>query len=190
MMGRAQDCPSENISFPTQRGMAGSKRVGGGLKRPVGYGVPTTCPVQGWYFAEARYEDANALRHFRTVMQTLSIALEPGEVIVSQTHAMAWMTDAIEMDTHTGGGLFAGLKRAISGGSFFITEYAARARGEVAFAPASPVRSFRKSWPRVSRSSAARKPSSALSAPSVSTSFSSSVWAQSSLPARGSSCNA
>jgi uncharacterized protein (TIGR00266 family) len=73
-----------------------------------------------------------------TVMQTLSIALDPGDVIVSQTHAMAWMTDAIEMDTHTGGGMFAGLKRAFGGGTFFITEYAARGRGEVAFAPRFP----------------------------------------------------
>lgn len=73
-----------------------------------------------------------------TVMQTLSIALEPGEVVVSQTHAMAWMTDGIDMDTHTGGGLFAGLKRALSGGSLFITEYVARASGEVAFAPRFP----------------------------------------------------
>ncbi|MDB5707349.1 MAG: hypothetical protein JWN66_4465 [Sphingomonas bacterium] len=73
-----------------------------------------------------------------TVMQTLSIALDPGEVIVSQTHAMAWMTDAIDMDTHTGGGLFSGLKRAMGGGSFFITEYSANARGEVAFAPRFP----------------------------------------------------
>ncbi len=73
-----------------------------------------------------------------TVMQTLSITLDPGEIVVSQTHAMAWMTDAIEMDTHTGGGLFAGLKRAFSGGSFFITEYSARARAEVAFAPRFP----------------------------------------------------
>ena len=73
-----------------------------------------------------------------TVMQTLSIMLDPGEVIVSQTHAMLWMTDAIEMDTHTGGGLFAGLKRAFSGGSFFITEYSARAPAEVAFAPRFP----------------------------------------------------
>ena len=73
-----------------------------------------------------------------TVMQTLSIVLDPGEVVVSQTHAMAWMTDAIDMDTHTGGGFFAGLKRAFGGGSFFITEYSARARGEVAFAPRFP----------------------------------------------------
>lgn len=75
-----------------------------------------------------------------TVMQTLSIALEPGEVVVSQSHAMAWMTDAIEMDTHTGGGLFAGLKRAFGGGSFFVTEYSARASAEVAFAPRFPGR--------------------------------------------------
>jgi len=79
-----------------------------------------------------RYEIAG------TVMQTLSIALDPGETIVSQTHAMAWMTDGIEMDTHTGGGFFAGLKRAFSGGSFFITEYSARSRAEVAFAPRFP----------------------------------------------------
>ncbi|MBN4899998.1 AIM24 family protein, partial [Staphylococcus sp. EG-SA-21] len=58
-----------------------------------------------------------------TVMQTVSIDLSPGERIVSQTHAMAWMSDGITMDTHTGGGLFAGLKRALSGGSIFITEY-------------------------------------------------------------------
>lgn len=73
-----------------------------------------------------------------TVMQTLTIALEPGEVIVSQTHQMAWMSDAITMDTHTGGGLFAGIKRAFGGGSFFITEYGAEGRGEVAFAARFP----------------------------------------------------
>ena len=73
-----------------------------------------------------------------SVMQTLSITLDPGEVIVSQTHAMAWMTDGIDMNTNTGGGLFAGLKRALGGGSFFITEYGARSRAEVAFAPRFP----------------------------------------------------
>ena len=73
-----------------------------------------------------------------TVMQTVSIQLERGETIVSQTHQMAWMTDGITMNTHTGGGLFAGLKRAVSGGSLFITEYGADQRGEVAFAPRFP----------------------------------------------------
>ena len=73
-----------------------------------------------------------------TVMQTLSIDLSPGEVLVSQTHAMAWMSDGIGMDTHTGGGLWAGLKRAMSGGSLFITEYAADRPAHIAFAPRFP----------------------------------------------------
>lgn len=74
-----------------------------------------------------------------TVMQTLSITLNPGESVFAQTHGMAWMTDGIDMDTHTGGGMFAGLKRAIGGGSFFITDYSSpRGAGEVAFAPRFP----------------------------------------------------
>eukprot|EP01035_Chromulina_nebulosa_P004799 gene4799-6540_t len=73
-----------------------------------------------------------------TVMQTVSIDLARGETVYAQTHAMAWMTDGIEMDTHTGGGLFAGLKRAMSGGSLFITEYSAQTEGNVAFAPRFP----------------------------------------------------
>jgi uncharacterized protein (TIGR00266 family) len=74
-----------------------------------------------------------------TVMQTVQIDLNPGEAIYSQTHAMAWMNDGIAMNTHTGGGLFAGLKRAMGGGSFFVTEYsAARGPGHVAFAPRFP----------------------------------------------------
>lgn len=74
-----------------------------------------------------------------TIMQTLAIGLSPGESVFAQTHGMAWMTDAIEMDTHTGGGIFAGVKRALGGGSFFITDYSApRQKGEVAFAPRFP----------------------------------------------------
>jgi uncharacterized protein (TIGR00266 family) len=73
-----------------------------------------------------------------TVMQTVSIDLTRGETVYAQTHAMAWMTDGITMDTHTGGGLFAGLKRAMSGGSLFITEYSADSAGNVAFAPRFP----------------------------------------------------
>jgi len=74
-----------------------------------------------------------------TVMQTVSINLERGEQVYSQTAAMAWMTEAIVMDTHTGGGLFAGLKRAMSGGSLFVTDFTAeQGAGEVAFAPRFP----------------------------------------------------
>lgn len=73
-----------------------------------------------------------------TVMQTVSIDLDRGDRLFSQTHAMAWMSDGIAMDTHTGGGLFAGLKRAMSGGSLFITEYSAEQAGHIAFAPRFP----------------------------------------------------
>jgi len=73
-----------------------------------------------------------------TVMQTVSIDLARGETIYAQTHAMAWMSDGITMDTHTGGGLFAGLTRAMSGGSLFITDYRAEQAGHVAFAPRFP----------------------------------------------------
>jgi uncharacterized protein (TIGR00266 family) len=73
-----------------------------------------------------------------SVMQTISIDLGPGETIFSQTHAMAWMTDGVAMNTNTGGGLFAGLKRAMSGGSLFITQYSADRGGHIAFAPRFP----------------------------------------------------
>ncbi len=73
-----------------------------------------------------------------TVMQTVSIDLERGERLYSQTHAMAWMSDGITMDTHTGGGLFAGLKRAMGGGSLFITDFTADQRAHIAFAPRFP----------------------------------------------------
>ena len=73
-----------------------------------------------------------------TVMQTVAIDLAAGEQIYSQTNSMAWMSDAISMDTHTGGGFFAGLKRSFSGGSFFITDFTAGSAGHIAFAPRFP----------------------------------------------------
>ncbi len=73
-----------------------------------------------------------------TTMQTVSIDLQRGERVYSQTATMAWMSDGIRMDTHTGGGLFAGLKRAFSGGGLFITEFVADDAGHVAFAPRFP----------------------------------------------------
>jgi len=74
-----------------------------------------------------------------TLMQTVAINLEPGETVYSQTNTMAWMTDGVAMDTHTGGGLFAGLKRTFGGGSFFVTDFTATGqKGHVAFAPRFP----------------------------------------------------
>src|SRR5262249_15532382 len=58
-----------------------------------------------------------------TTMQTVEIDLAPGETVYSQTHAVAWMNDRISMETNTGGGFFAGLKRSLGGGSFFVTNF-------------------------------------------------------------------
>ncbi len=77
-----------------------------------------------------------------TVMQTVAIDLAPGETVYSQTNCMCWMNDQIEMNTHTGGGFFAGIKRSFGGGSFFITDFTAQGNGQgnghVAFAPRFP----------------------------------------------------
>ena len=73
-----------------------------------------------------------------TTMQTVSIDLAPGEQVYSQTSTMAWMSDGIRMETHTGGGFLAGLKRSLSGGSLFVTEFTADKAGHIAFAPRFP----------------------------------------------------
>ncbi|MFO1117226.1 MAG: TIGR00266 family protein [Beijerinckiaceae bacterium] len=73
-----------------------------------------------------------------TIMQTVAVDLSPGETVYSQTNTMCWMNDQVQMDTHTGGGLFAGLKRTFGGGSLFITDFTATGNGHVAFAPRFP----------------------------------------------------
>ena len=73
-----------------------------------------------------------------TVMQTLAIDLDPGEIVYSQTNCMCWMNDAVEMNTNTGGGFLAGVSRMFSGGTLFITDFTARGQGHVAFAPRFP----------------------------------------------------
>ena len=75
-----------------------------------------------------------------TTMQTVGIDLAPGETVYSQTATMAWMSEGVRMHTNTGGGLFAGIKRSLAGGSFFVTEFTAEGRGagHVAFAPRFP----------------------------------------------------
>ncbi len=72
------------------------------------------------------------------IVQTVAVDLAVGETVYSQTNTMCWMNDAITMDTHTGGGFFAGLKRSLTGGSFFVTDFISRGNGHVAFAPRFP----------------------------------------------------
>lgn len=68
------------------------------------------------------------------VMQTVNVELEEGESVYSESGAMAWMSDNIEMKTEMKGGLMAGLGRMFSGESLFLTNFTAKGgRGFVVF---------------------------------------------------------
>lgn len=56
-------------------------------------------------------------------LQLVEIELDPGEGVRAEAGAMTYMEDGIEMQTGTGGGIFKGLKRMITGESFFITSF-------------------------------------------------------------------
>jgi len=78
-----------------------------------------------------------------TTMPVLEVLLQPGEAIISEAGELSWMTQSIQMTTHTqmggGGGLFGVIKRVAGGGSIFMTEYrAAGMQGEIAFATKVP----------------------------------------------------
>jgi len=54
-------------------------------------------------------------RIFGDDMQAVEIELDPGEGVRAEAGAMMFMEDGIEMQTSTGGGLFRGFKRMITG---------------------------------------------------------------------------
>lgn len=56
-------------------------------------------------------------------LQAVEIELDPAEGVRAEVGMMMYMEDDIEMQTNTGGGIFSGLKRMITGESFFITNY-------------------------------------------------------------------
>lgn len=56
-------------------------------------------------------------------MQAVEIELDPSEAVRAEIGAMLYMEDDIEMQTGTEGGIFAGLKRIVSGENFFITSF-------------------------------------------------------------------
>ncbi|NLW92251.1 MAG: TIGR00266 family protein, partial [Syntrophomonadaceae bacterium] len=56
-------------------------------------------------------------------MQIVEIELDPGEGVRAEAGTMMYMEQAIEMQTGTGGGLFKGFKRMLTGESFFITTF-------------------------------------------------------------------
>ena len=68
-------------------------------------------------------------------MQLVEIELDPGEGVRAEVGAMMYMEDGIQMQTNTGGGVFKGFKRMITGESFFITTFLfnGTGKGHVAF---------------------------------------------------------
>lgn len=78
-----------------------------------------------------------------TTMPVLEVLLQPGEAVISEAGELSWMTQSIQMTTHTqmagGGGLFGIIKRVAGGGTLFMTEYSAYGMpGEIAFATKVP----------------------------------------------------
>ena len=73
-------------------------------------------------------------------MQLVEIALDPGEGVRAEAGAMMYMEDHIQMQTSTGGGVFKGFKRMVTGESFFITNftYQGAGKGHVAFGAPYP----------------------------------------------------
>lgn len=77
---------------------------------------------------------------FGSDMQVVEIGLDSGEGVRAEVGAMLFMEDGIEMQTTTGGGLFKGFKRMLTGESFFITTFLnnAKDRKNVAFSAPFP----------------------------------------------------
>lgn len=73
-------------------------------------------------------------------MQLVEVELDPGETVRAEAGCMMFMEDGIQMQTSTGGGLFKGLKRMVTGESFFITSFMNGGQGKrhVGFAAPYP----------------------------------------------------
>lgn len=77
-------------------------------------------------------------RIFGDDMQLVEIQLDPGEAVRAEAGAMMYLEDGIEMQTSTGGGIFSGLKRMVTGESFFITSFLHTGSGKAHAAFAAP----------------------------------------------------
>lgn len=55
--------------------------------------------------------------------QIVTVDLEPGNVLRAESGAMLYMTDGVDMETTTGGGLSAGFKRMLTGQNLMISDF-------------------------------------------------------------------
>lgn len=56
-------------------------------------------------------------------LQFVNIEFAPGEVIYSEAGSMLYMSGNVRMETKAKGGVLSGLKRAVAGESFFVTNF-------------------------------------------------------------------
>lgn len=76
---------------------------------------------------------------FGNDLPAVSVKLDRGESIYTQSGGMAWMDSEITMDTNMKGGLFKGIGRMFSGESLFMATYTSTKPGaEVVFASTFP----------------------------------------------------
>ncbi|MDA3733095.1 TIGR00266 family protein [Niameybacter massiliensis] len=78
-------------------------------------------------------------RVFGDDLPAVSVKLNSGESIYTQSGGMAWMDDGIVMDTNVKGGLMKGIGRMFSGESLFMATYTSRKPdAEIVFASTFP----------------------------------------------------
>ncbi|MGH9489487.1 MAG: TIGR00266 family protein [Terriglobales bacterium] len=72
-------------------------------------------------------------------MQAAVLRLGANQGVLAEPGALLYMHGDVQMQTSTGGGMFAGLKRAMAGDSFFLSGFASPSgNGEVCFAAPYP----------------------------------------------------
>ncbi|MBU1096068.1 MAG: TIGR00266 family protein [Ignavibacteriae bacterium HGW-Ignavibacteriae-2] len=71
-------------------------------------------------------------------MQIVEIELDAGEGIRAEVGGMMYMDNSIIMQTSTGGGIFSGFKRMITGENFFITTFLHNGTGKAHIAFGAP----------------------------------------------------
>ena len=73
----------------------------------------------------------------------LTVSLGHGESVIAESGELSWYGGDVSLETGrsigmTKGGLFGAAKRAMSGGTFFMTRYSSESQGFVAFAVKAP----------------------------------------------------
>lgn len=76
---------------------------------------------------------------FGAPMPAVTVTMEQGESIYTQSGGMAWMSEGISMETNMQGGLFKGIGRMFAGESLFMATYSALRPGvEITLASSFP----------------------------------------------------